>query len=151
MKFMQRAAASAASSPDSDGQSSKKRKYEHSSPQGRLSDAIDKAAIRAALEDQESKRSAALQQHKAADTHWVLKPSMTKPSSATPPTAPMNIVYVGYGEIDSADDSADGEDVPSQGRTSTRKAKPPKVDVGHSQPHAHLYTANCITEEGIRR
>lgn len=129
MKFMQRAAAST-SSPDSDAPSSKKRKIEDSSPQGRFSAAIDAAAVKAALQDQETKRTAALEQHKAADTHWVLKPTMASGSTPKATTAkPLNIVYVGYGEIDSADDSADGEDLPSQGRTSTRKAKPAKVEV----------------------
>lgn len=123
MKFMQRAVASASSnaSSDTDSPSTKKRKFEHSSPQGRLNVDIDEAAIKAALDDQEATRRAALQQHTSTDTEWVLNPTLDKSATASQAKPAMKIVYVGYGDIDSDDESGDGEDVPSNGRTSTRK------------------------------
>ena len=82
---------------------------------------IDQAAIQAALDDQEAKRQAALEKHGVgADTHWVLKTAF---SQAQPAKAPMNIVYVGYGDIDTSDDSGDNEDAPAKGRTSTKDYK----------------------------
>lgn len=131
MKFMQRAAAASAASPESDGSASKKRKFDNiNSPQGRLNAAIDEAAIRIALEDEESKRKTALQQRASGDTHWVLKPSAVTSTVTTKTQSPaLNVVFVGYGEIDSADESADGEDVPSRGRMSTRKPIKTGVEV----------------------
>ncbi|CAM1505622.1 Fc.00g112590.m01.CDS01 [Cosmosporella sp. VM-42] len=123
MKFMQRAAASAtpAGSPDSESHSSKKRKLGHSPSEGRMSMNIDQAAIQAALDDQEAKRQAALEKHGVgADTHWVLNTAF---SQTKPAKAPMNIVYVGYGDIDTSDESGDNEDAPAIGRTSTKDYK----------------------------
>lgn len=122
MKFMQRAAASASSagSPESETHSAKKRKLGHSHPEGRVDLNIDQAAIKAALEDQESKRLAALDKHVGGDTRWVLKNSWAGPKAAGTAKAPLNIVYVGYGDIDSSNESGDNEDAPAQGRMSTR-------------------------------
>lgn len=129
MKFMQRAVASASSnaSSDADTPSAKKRKYEHSSPQGRLNVGIDEASIKAALDSQEATRRAALQQHSSTDTEWVLNPTFEKETTTKRTQPRINIVYVGYGDIDSADDSGDGEDMPSKGRTSTRMPKESEV------------------------
>jgi hypothetical protein len=125
MKFMQRAAASssAASSPDSNTPSSKKRKLDHSPTSGRIDLNIDEASIKAALEDQEAKRQAALRKHTAGDTHWVL--NSTPVGSSVKPLAnpPLNIVYVGYGDVDSENESGDNCDAPAQGRTSTKDYK----------------------------
>ncbi|KAI5465830.1 hypothetical protein BGZ63DRAFT_450681 [Mariannaea sp. PMI_226] len=125
MKFMQRAAASASStaSSDSDAHSTKKRKLGHSPSEGRVKLNIDQAAIQAAINDQESKRQAALEKHIGADTHWVLNNDLTSLEASSTAKTPLNIVYVGYGDIDSDDESGDQEDVPAQGRTSTRKSK----------------------------
>lgn len=135
MKFMQRAAASASSagSPDSDTHSSKKRKVGHSPSVGRIDATIDQAAIKAALDDQEAKRQAALAQHSGVDTHWVLSNSWT--SQEKPQKAPMNIVYVGYGDIDSSNESGDNEDAPAKGRTSTTDYKKHKPNSQARQDH----------------
>lgn len=151
MKFMQRAAASASSagSPDSDAPSSKKRKVGHSPSVGRIDTAIDQAAIKAALDDQEAKRQAALAQHTGADTHWVLSNAWT--SQAKPEKAPLNIVYVGYGDIDSSNESGDNEDAPAKGRTSTTDYKKSKPKAQASQdnnghiPFSETWRAdNCL-------
>lgn len=126
MKFMQRAIASNsnAASPESETSSAKKRKLDHGSPAGRLSMDFDQASVDAAMNAQEAKRKAALQQHATGDTHWVLNTKFEKPTAAKPAKAPRKIVYVGYGDIDSENDSGDGEDVAANGRTSTHKPTP---------------------------
>ncbi|EXV04207.1 zinc knuckle domain protein [Metarhizium robertsii] len=118
MKFMQRAAASASSngSPGSDVPSSKKRKLDYSPAPGRINPNIDHALIQAALNDQEATRQAALAKHSAADTHWVLKTNIDK-SQDKKQSHPLNIVYVGYGDIDASKDSDENEDNPAEGRT----------------------------------
>ncbi|KAL6827141.1 hypothetical protein J3E69DRAFT_333127 [Trichoderma sp. SZMC 28015] len=128
MKFMQRAVASASSSPqqsDDSSQNSKKRKLRHSATtaaEERVSALIDQASIKAALEDQEAKRQAALAQHTATGAHWVLNTKLDKLNAGKPSEPSLNVVYVGYGDIDSSDESG-GEDAPQIGRTSTRKPK----------------------------
>ncbi|KAJ6446344.1 Zinc finger domain-containing protein, CCHC-type [Purpureocillium lavendulum] len=128
MKFMQRAAASASSagSPDSEVPSSKKRKLEHSPAHGRINPNIDQALIQAALDQEEATRQAALEKHSSTDTHWVLDNSWAKTKSARAAKNPLNVVYVGYGDFDSANESGDNEDAADKGRTSTRP--PPKAE-----------------------
>ncbi|KAM0463706.1 hypothetical protein ACHAO4_000427 [Trichoderma viride] len=126
MKFMQRAVASASSSPQTDdsSQSSKKRRLNNSAAtaaEERVSALIDQASIKAALEDQEAKRQAALAQHTASGAHWVLNTKLDKLNASAPSNPSLNVVYVGYGDIDS--DNESGEDAPQSGRTSTRKPK----------------------------
>ncbi|TWU76784.1 hypothetical protein ED733_005293 [Metarhizium rileyi] len=118
MKFMQRAAASASShgSPESDVSSTKKRKLDHSPAPGRIDPNIDHALIQAALDNQEATRQAALAKHSTADTHWVLNANFDKPQDKKQ-SHPLNIVYVGYGDIDSSNDSDENEDDPAHGRT----------------------------------
>ncbi|KAH7162662.1 hypothetical protein B0J13DRAFT_16198 [Dactylonectria estremocensis] len=128
MKFMQRAVASAspAGSPDSESHSAKKRKLGESPSEGRMSLNIDQATIKAALDEQEAKRLAALEKHVGADTHWVLNNTWAG-SKATTTSTPLKVVYVGYGDIDSSNESGDNEDVSANGRTSThnfKKSKP---------------------------
>lgn len=126
MKFMQRAAASASSpgTPDSDTHSAKKRKLGHASPaESKFDASINQASIKAALEEQESKRQAALAQHSSSDTQWVLKNTLGSAQVNKSEKAPMKIVYVGYGDVDSSNESGDNEDEPQQGRTSTRNYK----------------------------
>lgn len=128
MKFMQRAVASASSSPqqsDDSSQNSKKRKLRHSATtaaEERVSALIDQASIKAALEDQEAKRQAALAQHTATGAHWVLNTKLDKLNAGRPSEPSLNVVYVGYGDIDSSNESG-GEDAPQSGRTSTRKPR----------------------------
>lgn len=124
MKFMQRAVSSTTSSPDNGDHSAKKRKLGHSTPEGRLDLNIDEATIKAAMDSQEARRQAALAQHTSgADTHWVLNNKLSETPSQSRPKPALNIVYVGYGDIDSSNESGDNEDVPTQGRTSTRNHK----------------------------
>ncbi|ETS06452.1 hypothetical protein M419DRAFT_68639 [Trichoderma reesei RUT C-30] len=127
MKFMQRAVASAASSPqpDENSQTSKKRKLKHSATaaaEERISALIDQASIKAAIEEQEAKRQAALALHSATGAHWVLNTKLDKLNASKPSEPSLNVVYVGYGDIDS-DNESGGEDAPQSGRTSTRKPK----------------------------
>ncbi|EGX94381.1 Zinc finger domain-containing protein, CCHC-type [Cordyceps militaris CM01] len=126
MKFMQRAIASnsAPASPDSEPKSAKKRKLDHGSPAGRLSMDFDQASVDAAMQAQEAKRKAALLQHATGDTHWVLNTKFEKPATAKASKISRKIVYVGYGDMDSENDSGDAGDVAANGRTSTRKPKP---------------------------
>lgn len=126
MKFMQRAIASntTAASPESESHSTKKRKLDNGSPAGRLSMDFDQASVDAAMQAQEAKRKAALQQHATSDTHWVLNTKFEPQPTKRAPKAPRRIVYVGYGDIDSENDSGDGEDVAANGRTTTIKPKP---------------------------
>lgn len=85
---------------------------------------IDEAAIKAALDDQETKRQAALDKHVGGDTHWVLDSPFRKAASSSKPS--LNVVYVGYGDIDSSNESGDNEEAPSRGRTSIGKSKATK-------------------------
>ncbi|OBS18151.1 hypothetical protein FPOA_09878 [Fusarium poae] len=123
MKFMQRAVASENSSPASETNSSKKRKTDHSSPAGRLDLNIDQATIQAALDAQETKRQEALEKHVGADTRWVLNNAFAGSKATSQAKTPMNVVYVGYGDIDSSNDSGDNEDALTAGRTSTNSFK----------------------------
>ncbi|RFN51009.1 transcription factor [Fusarium flagelliforme] len=117
MKFMQRAVASENSSPASETHSSKKRKTEHSPAAGRLDLNINQAAIQAALDAQETKRQEALEKHVGADTRWVLNDALVGSKAPNQVKTPMNVVYVGYGDIDSSNDSGDNEDAPAAGQT----------------------------------
>ncbi|KAF4470173.1 Zinc finger domain-containing CCHC-type [Fusarium albosuccineum] len=126
MKFMQRAVASGNSSPDPEAHSAKKRKLGHSPATGRIDVNIDEAAIKAALSDQEAKRQAALDKHVGGDTHWVLNNAWSGSKAASNSKQPLNVVYVGYGDIDSSNDSGDNEDAPARGRTSTGNYKSSK-------------------------
>ncbi|KAI1808422.1 hypothetical protein F4811DRAFT_500822 [Daldinia bambusicola] len=116
MKFMQRAAASpsspspAASTPDS--QSSKRRKVSHDSAKRDNTEAlanIDQAAIQAAIADGERKRQEALVQHAAelGDAHWVLDVPEKTTNSNRGIQTPLNVVQVGFAQIDSHIDTPD--------------------------------------------
>ncbi|OTB20289.1 hypothetical protein K445DRAFT_312719 [Daldinia sp. EC12] len=116
MKFMQRAAASpsslssAPSTPDS--QASKRRKVSHDPAKRDNTDSlahIDQSAIQAAIADGERKRQEALVQHAAelGDAHWVLDiPEKTTNSNREIQT-PLNVVQVGFAQIDSHVDTPD--------------------------------------------
>jgi hypothetical protein len=125
MKFMQRAAAaSSPASSDADTPSAKKRKFAHSPSDRRDSLNIDQLSVKAALEEQEAKRQAALQQHSGSDTQWVLNASWQAPEEAQAAKKPSAVVYVGFGDVDSGSDSDQQEDKPARGRMSTIKKKP---------------------------
>lgn len=148
MKFMQRAVASSspAGSPDSENHSSKKRKLGHSPPTGRIDLNIDQATIQAALDNQEATRQSALAQHVGSDTHWVLD-NVLAGSQTKPAKAPMNIVYVGYGDIDSSNESDDNEDAPAKGRTSTSSYKKSKTQASHGDVGGMLKTADTASQQ----
>lgn len=128
MKFMQRAVVSAATpeSPDSKPPSNKKRRLENSPAQGRVDAFFDQASIQAAINEQEAIRQAALAKHSASDAHWVLKTSGNQANTSENSKPSLNILYVGYGDIDSANESGGNEDEPQSGRTATRKYKESK-------------------------
>ncbi|PFH59625.1 hypothetical protein XA68_12087 [Ophiocordyceps unilateralis] len=124
MKFMQRSVASASESASQEGKtSSKKRKHGYSSEQGRADSKIDEALIQTALENQEAARQAALAKHTAADSHWKLEDKWNVVKGQGSTTKQLNVVYVGYGDIDSSLESGDTEEAPAKGRTSTRQDK----------------------------
>ncbi|KLU87597.1 hypothetical protein MAPG_06594 [Magnaporthiopsis poae ATCC 64411] len=113
MKFMQRgiAASSANSSPTTprseDNHGSKRRKVSHDTTDYKPSGPkIDGAAVQAALEEEERKRKAAIakQAEDLGDTRWVLEfPAPSPRSSDKMPQTPLNIVQIGFAQIDSAD------------------------------------------------
>ncbi|KAF6817120.1 zinc knuckle [Colletotrichum sojae] len=117
MKFMQRAAATgspAESSPEEP--SSKRRKFQNSPLTGDFH-SFDQAAVQAALKAQEAKRLSALEKSRAelADTHWVLDGAVGESKNGGA-SAPPNIVYVGYAEIDGAAGSDESETAQPVGR-----------------------------------
>ncbi|KAJ4158303.1 uncharacterized protein LMH87_008835 [Akanthomyces muscarius] len=89
---------------------------------------FDQVSVDAAMQAQEATRKAALLQHATGDTHWVLNTKLENPAITKASKAPRKIVYVGYGDIDSENDSGDGEDVAAHGRTSTHKPKSKSED-----------------------
>ncbi|OTB08610.1 hypothetical protein M426DRAFT_7348 [Hypoxylon sp. CI-4A] len=115
MKFMQRAAASPSSSPatpHSDEQSSKRRKVSHgaSTPNNDSPLAhIDQAAVQAAIAEEEKKRQEALVQHAAelGDARWVLDMPNKATNSDREVQKPLNVVQVGFAQIDSHFDPSD--------------------------------------------
>lgn len=121
MKFMQRAAASAspkASPASSTPSSSKRRRLDQSPAPGRVNPDINQALIQAALDEQEAARLAVLEKSSAADSHWILNTSVSRPSHHTS-SRPFNIQYVGYGDLDSGPDD-EAREKPAKGRTSTK-------------------------------
>ncbi|KAL1868237.1 hypothetical protein VTK73DRAFT_3764 [Phialemonium thermophilum] len=121
MRFMQRAAASSNSTPttptsesdDGSGSAKKKRKVSHTAAaKGSAATAgplFDERAVQAALEAEERKREAAIEKRarELGDARWVLDARM--PATATAAAArqstaqaPLNVVQVGFAQIDSA-------------------------------------------------
>lgn len=115
MKFMQRGAAQAAaeaaaspSTPNTEDESSasKRRKTAHASTPGTPTPntpLYDQKAIQAALEEEEKKRAAAIEKRAAelGDSYWVLDGASVPPSK-TGSRQPLNVVQVGFGQIDYA-------------------------------------------------
>ncbi|KAK3939919.1 hypothetical protein QBC46DRAFT_386610 [Diplogelasinospora grovesii] len=109
MKFMQRGAA--ASTPDAespttpkieDEGSAKRRKVSHTPATSKPSTPIyDQKAVKAALEEEEKKRQAAVAKRAAelGDSHWVLDATFPTPASGS--RAPLSVVQVGFAQIDS--------------------------------------------------
>ncbi|KAH8889370.1 hypothetical protein GQ53DRAFT_748459 [Thozetella sp. PMI_491] len=107
MKFMQRAAASESSSPATppvDKHSDKRRKVSYSPATASPSTPLfDMKAAKAAMQEEEKKREEAVAKlaQQLGDSHWVLEGPM--PGSRRAPSAPLNVVQVGFAQIDSAD------------------------------------------------
>lgn len=120
MKFMQRAAASAGSTPDSDAPSSKKRRLDRGDNDYDLN--ITSESIQAAIDERDAKRQAAIQQHASNDTHWVLNTNVGNMAGKSE-KKPMRVQYVGYDDFESDEDV----DKTQLGRTSTKKNKVSKL------------------------
>ncbi|KAL2024659.1 hypothetical protein VTK56DRAFT_6860 [Thermocarpiscus australiensis] len=154
MKFMQRGAAAAAAAgaseagsapatPSSNDGSAKRRKLSHT-PSAASSPATplyDQQAIQAALEEEERKRQAAIEKRAAelGDSHWVLDGVPALPKSGARPL--LNVVQVGFAQIDYADTSGAGDDPfdlgnpPAQAqfrRFNMKKSKVEKTDQSES-------------------
>lgn len=115
MKFMQRAAASTPSStpstPPSNDQSNKRRKVSHiATPQENVDTLVNYAAIQAAIAEEEKKVESALlkRAEELGDAHWVLHvPPQAKGHTAQ---APLNVIQVGFAQIDSFDNPGNESD-----------------------------------------
>lgn len=79
--------------------------------------------MRAALDEQEAKRRTALEQHASADTHWVLNSAIDISKLSKTIKRPLNVVYVGYGELDSGAEADGREETPQTGRTSVNSKR----------------------------
>lgn len=145
MKFMQRgAAAQSPASPKTpasatdDGRPSKRQKLSKGAGRSSLeaqetaSFVIDQKAAKAALEDEDRKRQAAMDRmaERLGDAHWVLDTAKL-PTSHTQAGTPLKIVQVGFSEIDRRDtseESLEGEDMARvfQSYGPIKQAKNPK-------------------------
>ncbi|KAM7193615.1 hypothetical protein V8F33_007708 [Rhypophila sp. PSN 637] len=147
MKFMQRgaavnASASDAASPttprtDDEGSASKRRKLSRASapntPNTPATPLYDQKAIQAAMEEEDKKRKAAIERRAAelGDSHWVLDGFSASTKTTAPKT--LNIVQVGFAQIDSAvvseenTDSPGGETIPAPARFRQFNMKKAKV------------------------
>lgn len=134
MKFMQRAAATAAtasptekpSTPKTEDEGpSKRRKHSHTSktstPNPEADQALfDQKAIQAALEEEEKKRQAAIEKRAAelGDSHWVLPGASLAPKAGARPV--LNVVQVGFAQIDYSGNTSGGDDAPAAVPTAAR-------------------------------
>lgn len=140
MKFMQRAAASPASSPttpDTDEQASKRRKVTHKPASRENKDPvvqINQAEVQAAIAEEERKRQEALVQHAAelGDARWVLDIPDKTAGPGREIQTPMNVVQVGFAQIDSQIDSFDaaGFDAESTDTSHTRTPMVRRYNMG---------------------
>ncbi|KAK7969330.1 hypothetical protein PG996_002233 [Apiospora saccharicola] len=117
MKFMQRAAASApttpTASPKNDEQSSKRRKVSHESTADAPVDImVNQQAVQAAIDEGEKKREEAIVKHAAelGDARWVLDVPDSSFNSLYQVKKPLNVVQVGYAHIDSPDVAENDDD-----------------------------------------
>jgi hypothetical protein len=125
MKFIQRTAVAPPSSPappSSGDRSSKRRRLDNSSPAAGLNghELVTVAAVQAAIQEDEDKRRAALEKHRVelADTQWVVDATTLPRPSATALRGQLNVVHVGYADIDG---SARSDDYQQETRNGRRK------------------------------
>lgn len=126
MKFMQRAAAE--TPPSSVESSSKRRKLSHAD--SLADDPFSQANVQAALQEVESKRAAAVERRAAEmqEARWVIDAPAVG-AGARGGKRPLNVVYVGYGDIDRAErageqeEEGEGEDKAQSGRRVTGNYK----------------------------
>lgn len=109
MKFMQRGAAaetnSSPTTPKSESEGSAKRRKTSHTPSVRDSPATplyDQKAVQAALAEEDRKREAAIEKRalELGDARWVLDSDL--PSIPAPSHPPLNVVQVGFAQIDSS-------------------------------------------------
>jgi len=126
MKFMQRgeilnSPASDSGSPmtpktDDEGSAAKRRKLSRASipntPSTPSAPLYDQKALQAAIDEEENKRLAAIEKRAAelGDSHWVL--DSVSASSKNGPHKSLNIVQVGFAQIDSSGTSGENTDSP---------------------------------------
>lgn len=121
MKFMQRAVASESNSPttprsDNEG-SAKRRKVSHTSAKSSpITPLYDQKAVQAALEEEDKKRQAAIERRAAelGDSRWVLDSHL--PSSGAGLNSPLNVVQVGFSQIDSTAGPGEKEDTKEEAK-----------------------------------
>lgn len=142
MKFMQRAVASPSSptTPDTDDQASKRRKVAHNPASRESKDPttqINQAAVQAALAEEERKQQEALIQHAAelGDARWVLDIPHKAAGPGRESQTPMNVVQVGFAQIDSQIDSSDaaGFDAESTDTSHPRVPMVRRYNMGNKQ------------------
>lgn len=127
MKFMQRAAATGSSptTPKSEDEHSAKRRRTSGkvSPTTPSAPLFDQKAVQAALEEEERKRQAALERQaiELGDSRWVLDVQIPTSKSSVAAQTPLNIVQVGFAQIDSSDTPED-----TTGQVSGTKSFGPK-------------------------
>ncbi|KAH6653992.1 hypothetical protein BKA67DRAFT_535336 [Truncatella angustata] len=131
MKFMQRAAATSSpasasnpSTPVSEESSSKRRKISHSRSSKQDPDVlVDRQKIQAAIDEDERKREDAIVKRAAelGDARWVLDVAgLSNPSAAA--TKPLQVVQVGYAQIDSPDNSEDDSEPADEAHSRSAQA-----------------------------
>jgi hypothetical protein len=113
MKFMQRGAASAPSSaattPETHNEGSAKRRKTAHKHTPEAKPLYDEKAVQAALEEEERKRQAAIAKRaqELGDEHWVLNGAKLS-SFDTKQHVTLNVVHVGFAQIDSGFGGEDG-------------------------------------------
>ena len=116
MKFMQRAAAE--TPPSSVESSSKRRKLAHT--ESPADDPFSQAHVRAAMEEVESKKAAAVERRAAEmqEARWVIDaPAVGQVKR------PLNVVYVGYGDIDRAERHGEEDEGEEEGEDNVQSGR----------------------------
>lgn len=144
---MQRAAASpssAPSTPNSEEQSSKRQKTSHSvTPQQDVNSLVNQRAVQAAIAEEERKRQEALLQHAAelGDARWELDIPLKAQNPQHAVQTPLNVVQVGFAQIDSPD--AAGDDSDSTGAAQVKPQALQRWNMGKKE------ASNCFSNGGL--